>query len=372
MKLLIISHTEHYKDTNGTIVGWGSTITELNFLSEEFDEIYHIGVLKNEVPPPSSLPYTNRNIHFIPIAVTGGGTIFQKFNIVWNAPSTIYKVFKTLNKVDIFQLRTPTGIGVYLIPLLTLFSRKKGWFKYAGNWIQVNAPFGYALQRWFLKKQKRIVTINGKWPNQPAHCYSFENPCLKEIDRREGKSLITTKEYSAPYTFCFVGRLEDQKGVRRIIEAFTLIKIKDKVDTVHMIGNGKDLSEYKDLASRSGISFKFHGFLGFEEVKKIYKISHFFLLPSSASEGFPKVIAEAMNFGCIPIVSDVSAIGQYVKDKKNGFIISPNSSAELKITLEQIIGLPSNALIFKAKNGYEIVSNFTYDYYINRIISQIV
>ena len=45
------------------------------------------------------------------------------------------------------------------------------------------------------------------------------------------------------------------------------------------------------------------------------------VLPSY-SEGFPKVIAEAMNFGCIPIVSDISCIRQYIINGKNGFLIN--------------------------------------------------
>ena len=38
MKLTIISHTEHYKLSDGTLVGWGPTITEINHLAEIFDE----------------------------------------------------------------------------------------------------------------------------------------------------------------------------------------------------------------------------------------------------------------------------------------------------------------------------------------------
>ena len=41
MKLLIISHTEHYRNSLGAIVGWGPTLTEINFLATVFDEIYH-------------------------------------------------------------------------------------------------------------------------------------------------------------------------------------------------------------------------------------------------------------------------------------------------------------------------------------------
>ena len=82
-----------------------------------------------------------------------------------------------LGHIDYFQFRAPTGIGVYVIPFLTLYTKTPGWFKYAGNWNQNPAPLGYRIQRRFLKKQNRIVTINGSWDNQPKHCLTFENPC---------------------------------------------------------------------------------------------------------------------------------------------------------------------------------------------------
>src|SRR5690606_10301011 len=120
------------------------------------------------------------NINFVPLTPLGGKGYAAKLKIILNIPKIIRVVQKTLQKVDVFQLRTPTGIGVFLIPYLTLFSNKAGWYKYAGNWNQKNPPFGYAVQRWMLKNQTRKVTINGTWPKQPKHCLTFENPCLTE------------------------------------------------------------------------------------------------------------------------------------------------------------------------------------------------
>lgn len=72
MKIAIISHTEHYKQPNGTIVGWGPTVSELNHLAQDFEEIYHIAFLHSGPPPPSSLPYTSPNIKFIALRPVGG------------------------------------------------------------------------------------------------------------------------------------------------------------------------------------------------------------------------------------------------------------------------------------------------------------
>ena len=65
--LTIISHTEHYLNSDGTIVGLGSTVTEINQLLDVFDEITHVAMLHDESPPSSSLPYVSDKISFVAI-----------------------------------------------------------------------------------------------------------------------------------------------------------------------------------------------------------------------------------------------------------------------------------------------------------------
>lgn len=370
MKLAIISHTEHYRRPDGSIVGWGPTVSEINHLAADFEEIYHIAFLHPDTPPPSSLAYTKKNIHFVPLKPVGGKGIGDKLTIVTNTPSILKTVNKTLKKVDVFQLRTPAGIGVFLIPYLSFFSNKKGWYKYAGNWNQKHPPLGYALQRWMLKQQKRKVTINGHWPQQPEHCLTFENPCLTELERKEGLQISDSKSFQPPFTFCFVGRLEDAKGVQRIIEAFGKLESLEQVATIHFIGDGEKLESYKKQARALNLPTHFHGFLERDKVFEIYKQSHFFLLPSTASEGFPKVIAEAMNYGCLPLVSNVSSIGQYV-NKKNGFIIDPCTSEELLVLLNVILDRKEGFLRKKVFNAHQRVFPFTFEHYRKRILNEI-
>ena len=140
MKLVIISHTEHYKTNKGEIVGWGPTISEINHLAKDFEKIYHIAFLHTKKVPPSSLPYTASNIEFIPLTPMGGPSLIDKLRVLGNIPTVLKTVSAILDKVDVYQLRTPTGIGVFLIPHLTFCTKKKGWYKYAGNWVQKKPP----------------------------------------------------------------------------------------------------------------------------------------------------------------------------------------------------------------------------------------
>lgn len=375
MKILtVISHTEHYKLADGTIVGLGSTVTELNHLLDVFDQIYHIAMLHTTMAPASALPYTSDQIKLMPIKAVGGQRFSDKFSVLWQAPKVLNAIRKALKRSDCFQFRAPTGIGVYVIPYLIFFTSKHGWFKYAGNWNQKNAPLAYRFQKWILEHQKRHVTINGSWQNQPKQCLTFENPCLSNSDIEKGNRLINDKVLSNDnINFCFVGRLEEAKGIRLLIDGFKGLTENDKskIGNIHVVGNGKDINVYKAIANESNLNFIFHGFLSREKVHDIYIKSHAILLPS-LSEGFPKVIAEALNFGCLPIVSNVSGISNYIKDGKNGFLLDAISTEGIINKLQSIINLSSNDYSDMLSTERESVKKFTFEYYNARVRNELI
>jgi len=374
LKLLIISHTEHYKTTDGTIVGWSPTVNEINHLAPHFESVTHMAMLHNTTAPQSVMPYTATNSHFEALPPLGGQSLFQKLKTLMLMPLVIYKVHKALRKADVFQLRTPTGIAVFLIPYLTLFSKKNGWYKYAGNWMQTRPPLGYRVQRWLLKHQNRLVTINGKWHNQPQHCLTFENPCLSQNDIDYGKQLRSSKTIDGKINFCYVGRLETSKGIGRIIEAFTKLTAeqKSKVGTLHLVGHGNEIAGFEDMAKSTDINIVFHGFLHREDVLQVYKNSHVFVMPTTASEGFPKVIAEAANFGCLPIVSNVSSIAQYIRHQQNGLIIQPVTTDGLLAQLETVFNMTRATFSEYINKNEAFVEQFTFSYYNHRILNEIL
>lgn len=374
-KLAIISHTTHYLDKSGKIVGWGPTVREINQLLEIFEEVYHCAPLHDGQPPGFALSYTDDRVKFVPLLPSGGRRFIDKLFILFKAPRNIIKVIKTLKNVDVFQFRSPTGMGIYMIPFLNYLVRKDGWFKYAGNWKQKNPPLGYRIQRFLLENQrKKKVTINGKWEHQPTNILTFENPCLYDIELRHGYSAIESKNYDNALNFCFVGRLESAKGVALIIEAFKQLNGHKNIGIIHLIGDGDERLSFEKEVINTKLDIRFHGFINRDEVAEIMKESHFLLLPSMASEGFPKVIAEAANYGCIPIVSNVSSITQYVKDGINGKIVYLENDDILKdfvSCLEFVLNGP-NDLKKVAFQAHKMAKFFTYSHYNKRIMDDIL
>ncbi|MBD0823885.1 glycosyltransferase family 4 protein [Aestuariibaculum marinum] len=372
-QLTIISHTEHYRNADGKLVGFGATVTEINNLLDIFDSIVHVAVLYDTEVPSSALPYQSEAIRFIALPVVGGKSLKDKFQVLLKAPEILRTIRHSLKGSTHFQFRAPTGMGVYVIPYLMFFCSKSGWFKYAGNWKQEHAPLAYRFQKWLLTNQNRKVTINGHWENQPKHCISFENPCLTEQELRDGMFVRREKRLNHKrLALCFVGRLEAAKGFDLFLESLNALPedFKDRIDTVHMVGEMRDDGLKNDVII-PGVSVAYHGTLPRHELHDIYRQSHFIVLPSK-SEGFPKVISEALNFGCVPVVSNVSAIGQYIENGKHGVLIEELTQACLVSKLEECINMDINKFKSLITQQGPFYHQFSYKHYNQRILKEVL
>ena len=363
-KLVIISHTEHYKNASGQLLGWGATINEINHIAQYWEEVVHIACLYKETPPLSALPYTASNITLAALPPFGGKTIKEKWLILTKLPAIVKTINENLKEATAVQLRLPTSIGVFLLPLFRfVFPRKYTfWVKYAGNWAQENPPWSYRLQRWWLQRNYANcnVTINGFWENQPSHCLSFENPCLQPEQLQEGRIALEVKKYDEPFVLAFVGRLDEAKGVSECIKAIKTIPI-EKIAKVHFIGDGQDKALYEKQAAFLGDKVRFHGFQNSQKVHEILKASHFLLLPSK-SEGFPKVIAEAACYGVVPVVAAVGSIPHYI-NSTNGYLWEVNGGHAFAAILQLAVATPEEELKKKAKELVILAEKFTFNAY---------
>jgi glycosyltransferase involved in cell wall biosynthesis len=214
------------------------------------------------------------------------------------------------------------------------------------------------------------TTINGFWSDQPAHCISFENPSLRNSDLIAGGEALQSKFFRPPFNFAFIGRLEDEKGVARIIDAIRTLD-PSLIGKVHFIGDGKKTAQYISDCEDFSEKVQFHGYKSGDFIRQILAQCHFFLLPTTASEGFPKVVAEACCYGCIPVVSDTSSIPHYVKDGINGFVWKIDGGLSFHSTLTSVLAQPEEELKKIAKNGITIAEKFTLERYYHRLSSEI-
>lgn len=370
MKLLIISNMSHY-EKNNQIVGWGPTVQEIDALSTIFEEVTHIGCLHETEAPASSLPYQSKNISFIPLPPAGGESLVSKFKILRYSIRYIRTINKWLPWADIVHVRCPANIP--LVALIVLISSRKPkyrWVKYAGNWNpEGKEAWSYTFQHWILQKNlhRGVVTINGEWPNQPKHIFSFYNPSLTSQEMQTATEIAQSKEMTLPVCLIYVGRLDSSKGVGRILEIANQLKELNFPFELELIGDGPEKNAFIQKTEEIQISpaVHFRGWLPKTEIGKYYAKAHIILFPSS-SEGWPKVLSEAMAYGVVPIASTVSSIPQILKKTGAGIAIPFD---QLEKYTQKIIELSTNPAQWKnySQAGVNSAEMFSYSNYLRSV-----
>jgi glycosyltransferase involved in cell wall biosynthesis len=131
------------------------------------------------------------------------------------------------------------------------------------------------------------------------------------------------------------GVLKWQKGIDVLLEAFARFSKKHPRYKLRIVGEGPCKKEFLELCRSLGISEKVEwpGMVSHEELLKDYRRAEIFVL-ASVSEGFPKVLVEAMACGLPVVCTDVGSCAEIVKDA--GVVVAPKSAEELLRGLERI------------------------------------
>ena len=137
------------------------------------------------------------------------------------------------------------------------------------------------------------------------------------------------------------------------------------------MGDGPSKKIFENQKSDMDIKVCLTGWLSRKQLIEIYTKCHLIILPSYASEGFPKVIAEASSYGCLPIVSNQSSIEQYIENNISGFLLKDLSVRNIESIIKKIIK-DRNKLIAVSNNASKLGELFTYSRYVNRIETEIL
>ena len=369
-RLLIISHTAHYR-CGDQIVGWGSTIQEIDQLSRLFARVNHIACLHPEPAPASSLPYTSGRVRLIPVQPTGGNRFRDKLGILWRFPNYARTILRELSWAEVVHVRCPANICLLAILLLSVRRRPElRWIKYAGEWQRDSKqPASYAFQRWWLKKgwTKSWVTVNGEFPGQPAHIRPFFNPCLDDSELAQAGRLAAQKPPVNPIGIVFVGNLNPNKGVLRALEIVRLVRSSGVEVKFEVVGDGIERPALERKIAEFGMTeaVTLHGWLPRTALGVIYARNHLFLM-TSQTEGWPKVLSEAMAYGVVPIASAISCIPDYLNRFQVGRTV-PWSDLPAFAQAAMDYVRASNAWQAESSRALIAAAHFTYSNYLNQV-----
>lgn len=163
-------------------------------------------------------------------------------------------------------------------------------------------------------------------------------------------------------TIIFVGRLHPQKNLKTLLDASYLVKEKIPNIKLLIIGEGRLKTELQDQVLNLGLknNVKFLGEKKGDDLIRLYKSSHVFILPS-IYEGQPLTVLEAWA-AKLPVIVTKTGDSQYlVQDGQNGYLVHDPSSPD-HIARIIIKALNSKRLEKIGLNGYNLVKErFSWD-----------
>jgi len=228
------------------------------------------------------------------------------------------------NRIDVIVgvLNTPHG---FIGRIIGLFTRRPYiHMTVAGHrefW--VDGPRMEKLNLRFFGKGPRAVTVTGEQTRQyllrkgvPAEKI-FIMPNLPD----EAFAKVPVDDRQRHYDIISFSRIDRNKNVILLIRALTLLKGRYPLK-VAIEGDGDQLEAIKEAARSSGVDtmIDFLGYLpDIEDKIRLLSDSRIFI-SCSKGEGFPVALLEAMNCGCVPVVSNVGDIADVVVSGKNGYL----------------------------------------------------
>lgn len=168
------------------------------------------------------------------------------------------------------------------------------------------------------------------------------------------------KDYSEKKVL-FLGRIEKEKGVEELLQAFSIVIKQDPTIHLYLGGEGKNLEEMIELSKSFAISDNVH-FLGWISKNKdaLFMSCALFILPSWF-EALPMSILEAMSYKLPVIASNVGGIPSIVCDGETGFLIKPNDYHAIVDSVLKIINAPEKMEMMGTKGRTVVQREYNID-----------
>lgn len=360
--LLIISHAKHYLKTNH-FYAYEPLVREMNIWLKHVDQVEILAPLKqNDFDSKINAHYKHHHIKFTTIPEFSILNIKEILFSILKIPSMLIKIYHAMKRADHIHLRCPGNLALLGCMVQILFPSTPKTAKYAGNWDpKAKQPRSYNLQKWILSNTlltKNIdVLVYGNWPNQTKNIKPFFTATYYSSEIEE----LYIRNYTKALHFCYVGTLSPGKQPIKALELVNQLRQQGLDAVLHFYGDGELKGEInKQITQLNAENWAFvYGNQPKDKIKKALKYSHFLILLSQ-SEGWPKAVAEAMFWGCIPVTSGVSCLPWMLDQGKRGILITNNPKQK---EIDKFINLLSDtkALEQMSKEAYLWSTQYTLD-----------
>jgi glycosyltransferase involved in cell wall biosynthesis len=256
---------------------------------------------------------TGHNLTIIPLTMPLGVDLGRKLAL----PFWIFRNGVTLLREAIraqaVHAVIPGDIGT-LGMLLAWALRKRLLVRHCGNWF-VQRTTAERFWHWFIERcagGRNVMLVTGGGLSRPSrrneHVHWVFSTSLT-AEELASCAYVRDGALGGGPRLVTVGRQDPQKGTGIAIRSLPLLLGDYPGAELHVVGDGPALAGLRRLAAETMVERQvvFHGQVDHEEVLRQLRAADLFCL-LSASEGFPKVVLEALACGLPVITTRVSVL----------------------------------------------------------------
>jgi glycosyltransferase involved in cell wall biosynthesis len=364
MKLAVFSHKLIWENPDfpsgyATDGGFGF---QMKAISEIFEETILVVPVAKKREAKGEVPIEGHNLRVHPLNDIKGGALLRKLGIPFFLLRNISPFISIIRNADVIHMPIPGDIGL-LGMLIAKMMNKPLFVRYCGNWLAIETVTGKFI-KWFFEKYasgKNVFLATGVENTPPSQ----KNPNIKwifssSLTRAELSELSKNRPILDPKMprLIIACRQEFGKGTGEVIKALALLKNEFPTMLLDVVGDGGALNSYKETAKNEDVMDRviFHGKVDHDNVLRLMQQAQVFCFPSH-SEGFPKVVLEALASGLPVLGTPVSAV-RYLLSGGGGIILEDRSAQTLANAIREVVQDPENYRRLQEK-AIATAQNFT-------------
>lgn len=293
---------------------------------------------------------------------------FENRNIFsyWRKGQKILHEWYNINKTNILIFTTSLSVFEYSF---FKYAQKLGYkiifdivetsFTAPGTEASMHTKLKVKLENIVNRKAKRKAYGAFVISSALEHEVSLQYPHLKLCYLQNSTPIIEKPfktKLSTPLKVLYSGTYAPKDGVKYLIEG--VIKANNSGCNCNLILTGKGADkDMKNVYDNKHLSYiDYRGFISDEEMMELQQNSDVLCMTRTnstfANFGFPFKLSEYLATGNIVLASNVGDVCKFIKDKKDAYIVAPESSDDIANVLWYISEHEENALEV-GRNGFK-------------------
>jgi glycosyltransferase involved in cell wall biosynthesis len=171
------------------------------------------------------------------------------------------------------------------------------------------------------RRHPPVFTVNNPFVGSDSYSRHAVDASAAEVDR-----------------VLFVGRLLEAKGILDLLEAFATVVGQAKCELV-VVGRGEHELRVRHEIGRLGLEehVKMKGYLTGADLHREYAEAALLVLPSYWVEGFPTVLAEAMDAGLAIVTTRIRGAADHLVEGEHALFVEPKDARAIASAILKVL-----------------------------------